>query len=52
MHFGAAVWIGFGTTALVIGAVMLLRRKSSDGFGVVSEQWVMQHRAGPNDEGV
>ena len=51
MHFSAAIWLGFGAAALVIGGVLLLRRKSSDSFGVVSEQWVMHHRAGPGDDG-
>ena len=51
MHLGAVIWIGLGAAALVIGGVVLLRRKPSDGFGAVSEQWVMQHRAGPNDDG-
>ena len=50
MHFGAAIWIGLGTAVLVIGSVLLLRRKPSDGFGAVSDQWVMQHRASPPDE--
>ena len=51
MHLGAAVWIGLGAAALVIGGVLLLRRKPSDGFGAVSDQWVMQHRATPPDDG-
>jgi len=52
MHFGAAIWIGLGAAVLVIGGIVLLRRKPPvDGFGAVSEQWVMQHRAGPYDEG-
>jgi hypothetical protein len=50
MHFGAVMWIGVGAAALVIGGVMLLWRKPSDGFGAVSEQWVMQHRTGPPDD--
>jgi hypothetical protein len=50
MHLGAMIWIGLGAAALVIGGVVLLRRKPTDGFGAVSEQWVMQHRAGPPDE--
>jgi hypothetical protein len=51
MHLGAVIWIGLGAATLVIGGVVLLRRKPSDGFGAVSEQWVMQHRAGPSDDG-
>jgi hypothetical protein len=51
MHLGAVIWIGFGAAAFVIGGVVLLRRKPSDGFGAVSEQWVNQHRAGPSDDG-
>jgi hypothetical protein len=51
MHVGAAVWIGLGTATLVVATVLLLRRKPSDGFGAVSDQWVMQHRATPPDEG-
>jgi len=50
MHFGATLWIGLGAAALIAAAVVLLRRKPSDGFGAVSEQWVMQHRAGRSDE--
>jgi hypothetical protein len=51
MHVGAAVWIGLGIATLVVATVLLLRRKPSDGFGAVSDQWVMQHRATPPDEG-
>jgi hypothetical protein len=51
MHLAAAIWIGLGAAALVIGGVLLLRRKTSDGFGAVSDQWVMQHRATPPDDG-
>ncbi len=51
MHLSAAVWLGVGAAVLVVGGVLLFRRKSTDSFGVVSEQWVMQHRAGPSDEG-
>ncbi len=51
MHLSAAIWVGLGAAALLIGGVVLLRRKSTDGFGAVSEQWVMHHRAGPSDEG-
>jgi hypothetical protein len=51
MHLGAALWIGLGAAALVIGGVLLLRRKPSDGFGAVSDQWVMQHRATPPEDG-
>ncbi len=50
MHVSAAIWIGLGAAALVIGGIMLFRRKSTDGYGAVSEQWVMQHRAGPTDD--
>jgi hypothetical protein len=50
MHLGAMMWIGLGAAALVIGGLVLFRRKPTDGFGAVSEQWVMQHRAGPSDE--
>ena len=50
MHLGAAIWTGLGAAALVIAGIALLRRKPVDGFGAVSEQWVMQHRAGPSDE--
>jgi len=51
MHLGATIWIGLGAAALIAGAFVLFRRKPSDGFGAVSEQWVMQHRAGPSDDG-
>ena len=51
MHFGAAIWIGLGAAVVVIGGIALLRRKPVDGVGAVSEQWVMQHRAGRSDEG-
>jgi len=51
MHIGAAIWIGLGAAALVIGGALLLRKKPSDGFGAVSDQWVMQHRATPPDDG-
>jgi len=51
MHIGAAIWIGLGAAALIIGGALLFRRKPSDGFGAVSDQWVMQHRATPPDEG-
>jgi len=51
MHLGAAILVGLGAAALVVGGVLLLRRKPSDGFGAVSEQWVTQHRAGPEDGG-
>jgi hypothetical protein len=51
MHIGAAIWIGLGAAALIIGGALLLRKKPSDGFGVVSDQWVMQHRATPPDDG-
>jgi hypothetical protein len=50
MHLGAAVWIGLGAAALIFGGALLLRRKPSDGFGAVSDQWVMQHRATPPDD--
>ncbi len=50
MHLGSVIWIGLGAAALVIGGIVLLRRKPSEGFGAVSEQWVMQHRAGPTDD--
>ena len=50
MHLGATIWIGLGAAALIGGAIVLFRRKPSDGFGAVSEQWVMQHRAGPSDD--
>jgi len=49
MHFGATIWIGLGATVLVIGSIVLLRRKPIDGFGAVSEHWVMQHRADRSD---
>ena len=51
MHLGAAILVSLGAAALLLGGVLLLRRKPSDGFGAVSEQWVMQHRAGPEDGG-
>lgn len=52
MHFGAAVWIGISVAGLVVGGILLFRRKSPpDGFGAVSDHWVMQHRAGPSDDG-
>ena len=50
MHLGAMIWIGLGAGALVVAGLVLFRRKPTDGFGAVSEQWVMQHRAGPTDE--
>jgi hypothetical protein len=51
MHISAAVWIGLGAAALIISSVLLFRRKPVDGFGAVSDQWVMQHRATPPDDG-
>ena len=51
MHLGATIWIGLGAAALIAGAIVLFRREPTDGFGAVSEQWVMQHRAGPDDPG-
>lgn len=51
MHLSAALWVGLAAAVLVIGSVLLLRKKPSDGFGAVSDQWVMQHRATPPDDG-
>ena len=51
MHVGAAVWIGLGAAVFIIGGVLLMRRKTTDGFGAVSDQWVMQHRATPPEDG-
>jgi len=51
MHLGAAIWIGLAAAVLVVGSVLLMRKKPSDGFGAVSDHWVMQHRASPPDDG-
>ena len=46
-----AVWIGIGAAALVIGAILLFfRGSSSEGLGMVSDQWVGQHRGKQLDD--
>jgi len=43
---GAAV-----TLVVIVGAVRLLwRRSTADDLGSVSQQWVAQHRSGPDGE--
>ncbi len=52
MHVSSGAWIAIGAFVVVIGGVLLLRRKTPENLGAVSDQWVAEHRAvRPDDSG-